>query len=69
MHKNSIVVVYESHASAAEGVKELGQAGFDVKKLSGILPPGRGTTAGLSGEAVGLLEEAAFSRFQGSARF
>jgi hypothetical protein len=34
MHKNSIVAVYESHASAAEGVKELGQAGFDVKKLS-----------------------------------
>jgi hypothetical protein len=32
--KNSIVVVYEFHADAEAGVKELQKAGFDMKKLS-----------------------------------
>jgi hypothetical protein len=32
--KNSIVVVYETHADAEAGVKELQKAGFDMKKLS-----------------------------------
>jgi uncharacterized membrane protein len=32
--KNSIVVVYDDHASAESAVKELQKAGFDVKKLS-----------------------------------
>jgi uncharacterized membrane protein len=32
--KNSIVVVYENHASAEAAVKELQKAGFDIKKLS-----------------------------------
>jgi hypothetical protein len=32
--KNSIVVVYDAHTGAEEGVKELQRAGFDIKRLS-----------------------------------
>ena len=31
---NAIVAVYESHADAEEGIKQLQRGGFDMKKLS-----------------------------------
>ena len=34
MQENAVVAVYDSHVGAEEAVKELRQAGFDMKKLS-----------------------------------
>lgn len=33
---NAVVAIYESHAEAEAGIKELRRSGFDMKKLSTV---------------------------------